>query len=77
MVLIQRGGMVDTHTYNAKINLVSNAKLVHKSFTKFLNVYAYMYMQSLSEKIVECLKMEILTNISKEGAGNRCFNQAH
>lgn len=76
MVLIQRGGMVDTHT-NAKINLVSNAKLVHKSFTKFLNVYAYMYMQSLSEKIVECLKMEILTNISKEGAGNRCFNQAH
>lgn len=52
-------GMVDTHTYNAKINLVSNAKLVHKSFTKFLNVYAYMYMQSLSEKIVECLKMEI------------------
>lgn len=50
--------MVDTHTY-AKINLVSNAKLVHKSFTKFLNVYAYMYMQSLSEKIVECLKMEI------------------
>lgn len=77
MVLIQRGGMVDTHTC-AKINLVSNAKLVHKSFTKFLNVlYAYMYMQSLSEMIVECLKMEILTNISKEGAGNRCFNQAH
>lgn len=68
--------MVDTITY-AKINLVGNAKLVHKSFTKFLNVYAYMYMQSLSEKIVECLKMEILTNISKEGAGNQCFNQAH
>lgn len=75
MVLIQRGGMVDTHTC-AKINLVSNAKLVHKSFTKFLNVYSYMYMQSLSEKIVECLKIEILTNVSKEGTGNRCFNQA-
>lgn len=68
--------MIHIHTY-AKINLVSNAKLVHKSFTKFLNVYAYKDMQSLSEKIVECLKMEILTNISKEGAGNRCFNQAH
>lgn len=46
MVLIQRGGMVDTHTY-AKINLVSNAKLVHKSFTKFLNVYVCNHVYAI------------------------------